>query len=114
VRLDLLKLHAHAHATIAPRDSRFRIDVLLRSGKAEAEPYPRVLFERTRCPDSDAAVAQVQRECGGNGVAEAVGNRNSQNDTWAGAAVVVVGEQMRSERRQNMVNTAVIVAVAGF
>ena len=33
--IDRLELNAHAHATIAPRDVPFRVDVALRSGHPE-------------------------------------------------------------------------------
>src|SRR4051794_5148911 len=71
-RIDGLELDAHADAAIAPRHVPVRVDVLLRSGHAEAHFDLGAVVQRTRGADRDAAVAEVQRQRRGDGVAEAV------------------------------------------
>src|SRR5258706_4788250 len=63
-RLDLLELNAHADAAIAPRDAPFAVDVLLRSGHAEADLDLGAQLERAGRADRDAAVTEVQRQRG--------------------------------------------------
>ena len=70
-------------------------------------------FERAGRADGDAAVAQIERQRRGDRVAEPVLNRDAEHDARAAAAVEVVGEQMRRERRQDVLHGAVLVDVAG-
>ena len=70
-------------------------------------------LQRAHRPDREAALAQVQRQRRGDGVAEAVGDRDAEHDARAAAAVEVVGEQVRRERRQDVLHGAVLVDVAG-
>ena len=75
-RLDRVELQAHA-------DARDRSSAPLASasisffapGKPESQARLGVRFERARGPDRDAAAAEVQRQGGGDGVAEAIGDR---------------------------------------
>src|SRR5439155_10501347 len=87
--INRLELNAHAHATIAPRDVPFRVDVALRSGHPETDFDLRARFERACGPDRDAAVAQIERQRRGNRIAESILNRNPQHDARAVAAGVV-------------------------
>src|SRR3954466_16005453 len=111
--IDDLELDAHADAAIAPRHVPLGVDVLLRSGHAEADLDLRRTLERAGRPDGDAAVAEVQRQRCRNRVAEPVLNRNAQHHARAAAAVEVVGKQVRRQRRQNVLHRAVLVDVAG-
>ena len=58
-------------------------------------------------------MTEVERQRRGDGVAEAVLNRDAEDDARAAAAVEVVGEQMRRQRRQDVLHGAVFVDVAG-
>ena len=69
--------------------------------------------ERAHRADADAALAEVEREHGRDGVAEPVRHRDAEHDARAGPAVEVVGEQVRRERRQDVLRRAVLVDVAG-
>src|SRR5688572_6430931 len=111
-RLDLVELQAHAVAAIAPRHSSFGVDVALRSGKAEPDTNLGTVIERAGRADRDASTAQVERESRGNGVAEPVCDRNTQDDARTATTIEVVGEQMRRERRENVLHGAVFVDVA--
>ena len=71
------------------------------------------LLERAHRADGEAALAQVQRQRRGDRVAEAVGDRDAEDDARAAAAVEVVGKQVRRERRQDVLHGAVFVDVAG-
>src|SRR5476649_1528918 len=93
--IDDLELNAHADAAVAPGHVPFGVDVLLRSGHAEADFDLGGAVERAGRPDRDAAVAEVQRQRRGDGVPEAVLDRNAQHDVRAAAPVEVVGEQVR-------------------
>ena len=86
---------------------------LLRSGHPEADLDLRAAVERAGRADGDAAVAQIQRQRRGDRVAEAVLDRDAEHDARAAAAVEVVGEQVRRERRQDVLHRAVLVDVAG-
>ena len=70
-------------------------------------------WQRAHRADRQAAFAEVQRQRRGNGVAEPVGDRDAEHDARAAAAVEVVGEEMRRERRQDVLDGAVLVDVAG-
>src|SRR5688572_331944 len=111
-RLDLVELQPHAVAAIAPRDASFGVDVALRSGKAKSDSNPGAVVERAGRADCNAATAQVQRERGGNSVPEPVCDRNAQHDARTATTIEVVGEQMRRERRENVLYSAVFVDVA--
>ncbi len=50
---------------------------------------------------------------GGNRVAETVGHRDPEHDARAAAAIEVVGEQVGRQRRQDVLDRAVLVHVAG-
>ncbi len=112
-RFDLLELQAHADPAIAPGDARLRFDVALRSGQPEAHPHLRSLLERAHRPDRHAPLAQVQRQRRGDRVAEPIGDRDAEHDARAAAAVEVVGEEVRRQRRQDVLHRAVFVDVAG-
>src|SRR5437660_10295094 len=77
---DGVELHAHADAAIAPRHLALGVDVLLATGHAEANADSRAGLERARRADGDAAVAEIQRERGSDGVAEAVPNRDAEDN----------------------------------
>ena len=94
-------------------DAALGVDVALRARQPEAEPHLRAVVERARGPDGDAAAAQVQRQRRGDGVAEAVRDRNAEHHARAAAPVEVVGEQVRRQRRQDVLHGAVLVHVAG-
>ena len=59
------------------------------------------------------ALAQIQRQRRGDRVAEPVGDRDAEDDARAAAAVEVVGEEVRRQRRQDVLHGAVLVDVAG-
>jgi hypothetical protein len=59
-------------------------------------------------------VTQVQRERGCDGVAEPVLNRDAKDHTGAAPPVEVVREEMRRQRRQNVLHRAVLVDVPGY
>ena len=86
---------------------------LLRPGHAEAHLDLRAAVERAGRADGDAAAAEVERQRRGDRVAEAVLDRDAEHDARAAAAVEVVGEQVRRERRQDVLHRAVLVDVAG-
>ena len=111
--VNAFELQAHSNARITPADAGVRIDVLLRRRQPEAKPRFGVGFERTRGPDGDAAAAQVQCQRRGNGIADAIGNWNSDHDARAGASVETVRKQMWCERGQDVLNGAVLVQVTG-
>ena len=95
----------------ATRHSGF--DVALRAGQPEAGADLRSVLERAHRADRQPALAQVQGQRRGDGVAEAVGDGNAEHDARAAAAVEVVGKQVRRERRQDVLDGAVLVDVAG-
>src|SRR5262249_160754 len=88
--IDRLELSAHADVAIPPRDVPLGFDVALRSRHPEPDLDLGARFEGARRADGDPAVAQVERQCGGNRVAEAVLNGDPENHARAAAAVVVV------------------------
>ena len=49
----------------------------------------------------------------GDRVADAVGDRDAEHDARARAAIVVLGKQMRRERRHDVLHRGVLVDVAG-
>src|SRR5262252_9453739 len=85
--IDDFELHAHADAAIAPRHVPFSVDVLLGPGHPEPDLDLRAAVERARGADCDAAVAEVERQRGGDRVAEAILDRNAQHDARAAAAI---------------------------
>ena len=111
--LDAFELQAHSHPAIAPRDARLGFDVHLRAGQSEAGADFRSLFERAHRADRDASLAQVERERGGDGVTESIRDRDAEDDARAAAAVEVVGEEVRRERGQDVLNRTVFVHVPG-
>ena len=64
----------------------------------------RCRLERAGRADGDAAVTEVERQRRGDGVAEAVLNRDAEHDARAAAPVEVVGEEVRRQRRQNVLH----------
>src|SRR4029453_17773911 len=70
-------------------------------------------LERAGGADGDAAVTEVEGQRRGDGVAEAVLNRDAEHGPRAAAAVEVVGKQVRRQRRQDVLHGAVLVDVAG-
>ena len=71
------------------------------------------IVEGTGRPDRDTAMAEVQRQCRGEGVAEAILNRYPEDDPRARASAEAVGKQVRRERREDVLHGAVLVDVAG-
>src|SRR6185503_5011295 len=111
--VDLLELDAHADAAVAPGDLALGVDVLLRSRHPEADLDLGAALERAGGADGDAAVTEVERQRRRDRVAEPVLNRDAEDDARAAAAVEVVGEQVRRQRRQDVLHGAVLVDVAG-
>src|SRR6185436_3523765 len=103
---------AHADAPVAPGDLRLDVDVLLAHRHAEAHLDDGPLVERVGGADGHAAAADVERDGGGNRVAQAVGDRNAEDDARARTTVDLAGEQMRRERRQDVLERGVLVDVA--
>src|SRR5215207_686954 len=112
-RLDLLELQPHADAPVAPRDAAIAFDVRFRSWQSETDAHLRMLIEWTHRADGHAALAQVQGECRRDSIAKAVGDRNTEHDARAAAAVEVIGEQMGGQRREDVLHRAVLVHVPG-
>jgi hypothetical protein len=110
--LDLLELQPHPRPSIAPRDARFDVQIALAARQAEPELRARAGLERAGRAHGDAAAAQIEGERGGDGVAEPVRDRDSQHDAGAGAPVEAVGEQVRRQRRQDVLDRTVLVDVA--
>src|SRR3954451_4780164 len=75
-RIDDFELHTHDHPPIAPRHVPFSVDVLLGTRHAEADLDLRATIGRARRANGYAPVAEVERQSGGDGVAEAVLDRN--------------------------------------
>src|SRR5262245_36321117 len=111
--LHRLELNAHADALVVPGDAAFGVDLARRPGHTEAHFDPGAGLERARRADGDAAVAQVERRGRGNGVAEPVLDRNAQHDARAAPPIEAVGEQMRRQRRHDVLQGAELVDVAG-
>src|SRR5689334_6376513 len=89
-RIDRFELNAHADATIAPGHTPFGVDIPFRARHSEPHPDLRAGFEWARRPNRKATVPQIQREGGGNRVAEAVLNRDAENRARSAAPVEVV------------------------
>ena len=89
----------------------FRVDVALRAGHAEAHPDRRAGVERARGPDRDAAVAEIECQRRGDGVAEPILDRNAEHHARTASPVEVVRKQVRRQRRQNVLRGAVLVHV---
>jgi hypothetical protein len=98
---------------VAPCDVTFRIDVALRARQAEAHLDACRRRQRTRRPYCHAPVAEVQREGRRDGVAEPVLDRDAERDAWTAAPIEVVGEEVWSERRENVLHGAVLVDISG-
>ena len=81
------------------------------AGSAPAASTP--ACERAHRADREPALAQVERQRRGDGVAEPVGDRDPEHHPRAAAAVEVVGKEVRRERRQDVLHRAVFVDVAG-
>src|SRR5262245_57648437 len=94
-RIHLLELQAHADAAVAPRDARLDVHLSAARGQAEPDASGGAGLEWAGGADRDAAATQVQRERGGDGVPEPVGDRDPEDDTRAAAAIEAVWEQMR-------------------
>ena len=107
------EFEAHADALVAPRDLGLDVDVLLAHRHAEASLDRDALVERVGGAHGDAAAADVQRDSGGDRVAEAVRDRNAKNHARAGTPVEIAGEQMRGQRGQDVLQRGVLVDVAG-
>src|SRR5215207_2445627 len=112
-RLDLLELQPHADAPVAPRDAAIAFDVRFRSWQSETDAHLRMLIEWTHRADGHAALAQVQGECRRDSIAKAVGDRNTEHDARAAAAVEVIGGQLGGQRREDVLHRAVLVHVPG-
>ena len=110
-RIDLVELNAHSDASIAPGDVAFRVDVAFQPRHAEPHLDRRSAFERACGTNGDAAVAQVERQGGGDRVAEPVLDGDPQDDAGAAPAVEVVRKQVRREGRQDVLDGAVLVHV---
>src|SRR5205085_12207480 len=87
--IDFLELDAHADAAVAPRDAPFGVDVFLRSRHAEAHFDLGAAVERAGRANGDPAVTEVQRQRRGDGIAEAILDRNPEHDPRAGATVEI-------------------------
>ena len=72
-----------------------------------------MLVERAHRPDRDPALAEIQRQRRRDRVAEAVGDGNPEDDARAAAAVEIIREQVGRQGRQDVLNRAVFVHVAG-
>ena len=82
-RIDVLELHAHSDAAIAPRDAALGVDVALAPGHPEAHLDLRALLQRARRPDRDAAVAEVQRQGGGDRIGRELRERKHREGASA-------------------------------
>ena len=58
-------------------------------------------------------MTEVQRQRGGDGVAEAILHRDAEDRPRSAAAIEVVGKKMRRQGRQNVLHGAVFVEVPG-
>ena len=113
-RIDFLELDAHADAAVAPRDARLRrrcpsSSRACRKRTLILAPLSSGLVVRMAMPPwlrlsvSAAAMVLPNRYC----------DRDAEHDARAAAAVEVVGEQVRRQRRQDVLHGAVLVDVAG-
>ena len=89
------------------------VDVVRRAGQAEAHADWRAGLERGGGADRDAAVAEIQGQRGGDGVAKAILDRDAEDHPRAASPIEVVGKQVRRQRRQNVLRGAVLVHVTG-
>jgi hypothetical protein len=112
-RFHAFELEAHPDPSIAPRDAAFRFDVALGARQPEAGAQLGGALERAHRADRQAALAQVQGERRGDGVAESVGDGNPEHDPGAAAAVEIVGKQVGRQRGQDVLHGAVLVDVPG-
>jgi hypothetical protein len=108
-----VELEAHAELVVAPSHVRFGFDVLLPAWQTKPQPCFGFAFQRTRRSNGNAAATQVQRESRGNRITEAIGDWNAEHDTRTTAPVEVVREEVRRQRRQDVLHRAVLVHVAG-
>src|SRR5204862_2189966 len=90
--IDFFELNAHADPPVGPGHAALGVDVLLRSGHPEPDFYLDGTVERAGRANGNAAVAQVQRQRGGNGIAKSVLDRDSEHHTRTCTAVEVVRE----------------------
>src|SRR5258706_3649273 len=97
-RVDLFEFDAHPDAPVAPGHTPFGVNVTLRTRHAEAYSDSGAGIERTRRANRDTAVAEIQRQCRRNRVAEAILDRNAEDHPRAAPPVEAVGEEMRRER----------------
>src|SRR5262249_27113273 len=108
-----LELNAHADAAIAPGHAPFGVDIALGARHPEPDADFRAGFERARGADRQPAMSEVEREGGGDGVAEPVLHRNPENRSRTATAIEVIRKQMRRQGRQNMLPGAVLVEISG-
>ena len=112
-RVHPLELQAHAHAGVAPGYPAQGLDV---EGRPR-QPEPGVDLaggaQRVHGPHREPPGADVQGHRGGDGLVDAVGDRNGEDDARAAAAVEAVGKQVGRQRRQDVLRVAVLVHVAG-
>src|SRR5580765_1929932 len=111
-RVDLLELQAHADAPVAPRDARLDLDFTGCGREAEPDPRGSTGIERAGGPDGDPAAREIQRERRRDRVAEAVSDRDAQDDSGAPTPVEAVGEEVRRKRRHDVLHRAVLVDVS--
>src|SRR5262245_33714181 len=80
-----------------------------------SEPHAafRTGLERAPRPNRQPTVTEVERERGGDGVAEAILHRNSEDRTRPAAAIEVVGKEVGGEGRQYVLARAVFVEIPG-
>ncbi len=71
------------------------------------------ISERAHGANAQAAQADVHGDGRRDGVGDPVGHRNRQADARAEPPLVVFGEEMRRERRQDVLHRGVLVEVAG-
>ena len=91
-RLDFFEPQAHTIALHAPRDTAVGIDVALGAWESKPKAHFGAVRKRARCADGDPAAAQIQRERGGNGVAESIRDRNAKHDARTTSPVEIVGK----------------------
>ena len=96
------------HATFASTSMSF-LPIGMRKRVLTAIPLSSGLVVRTATPPR----LMFSVTSGGDRVAESVRDRNAKNHARAGTAVEIAGEQMRGQRRQDVLQRGVLVDVAG-
>src|SRR6478752_7934060 len=111
-RFDLFELQAHADAPVAPRDARLDLDFTGCGREPEPHAGRGARIERAGGPDGDPAAREIQRERRRDCVAEAISDRDAEDDPRAPTPVEAVREEVRRQRRHDVLHRAVLVDVS--